>query len=160
MKIQDKNVVNIKYTLTDNDKNIIDKSEDGSFAFLIGAGNIIPGLENALIGKAQGDKFDVSIDPTDAYGEYNKDLIHKVPRAQFPPDMDIEAGMQFQGQTPDGQMTVVKVTEVQGDDVFVDNNHPLAGVQLNFAVEVTGIREASATELEHGHVHDSNEHHG
>ena len=160
MKIQDKNVVNIKYTLTDNDKNIIDKSEDGNFSFLIGAGNIIPGLESALIDKVAGDSFGVSINPADAYGEYNDALIHKVPRTQFPPEMDIEAGMQFQGQTPDGQMTVVKVKEVKGDDVMVDNNHPLAGVQLHFAVEITGVREASKTELEHGHVHDSNEHHG
>lgn len=160
MKIQDKNVVNIKYTLTDNDKNIIDQSEDGTFSFLIGTGNIIPGLENALIDKTSGDTFDVSIDPADGYGEYNEALIHKVPRTQFPPEMDIEAGMQFQGQTPDGQMTVVKVKEVKGDDIMVDNNHPLAGVQLNFAVEVTGVREASKTELEHGHVHDSNEHQG
>ncbi len=160
MKIQDKNVVNIKYTLTDNDKNIIDQSEDGTFSFLIGAGNIIPGLEQALIEKTTGDTFDVSIEPANGYGEYNDDLIHKVPRTQFPPEMEIEAGMQFQGQTPDGQMTVVKVKEVKGDDVMVDNNHPLAGVQLNFAVEVTGVREASKTELEHGHVHDSNEHQG
>jgi FKBP-type peptidyl-prolyl cis-trans isomerase SlyD len=112
MKIQDKNVVNIKYVLTDNDKNVIDKSEDGSFGFLIGAGNIIPGLENALMDKSAGDKFDVSIDPAEAYGEYNEQLIHKVPRTQFPPDINVEAGMQFQGQTPDGHMTVVKVKEV------------------------------------------------
>ncbi|MCF6320044.1 MAG: peptidylprolyl isomerase [Proteobacteria bacterium] len=160
MKIQDKNVVNIKYTLTDNDKNIIDKSEDGTFSFLIGAGNIIPGLEKALIDKVAGDTFDVSINPADGYGEYNDALIHKVPRTQFPPEMEIEAGMQFQGKTPEGQMTVVKVKEIKGDDVMVDNNHPLASTQLNFAVEVTGVREASKTELEHGHVHDSNEHNG
>jgi FKBP-type peptidyl-prolyl cis-trans isomerase SlyD len=159
MKIQDKNVVNIKYTLTDNDKNIIDKSEDGTFSFLIGAGNIIPGLEKALIDKSVGESFDVSINPADAYGDYNDALVHKVPKTQFPADMEIEAGMQFQGQTPDGQTTVVKVKEVKGDDVMVDNNHPLAGVHLNFAVEVTDVREASKTELEHGHVHDSNSHH-
>lgn len=160
MKIQDKNVVNIKYTLTDNDKNIIDRSEDGTFSFLIGAGNIIPGLEKALLDKKPGDTFDVSIEPAEAYGEYNDTLIHKVPRTQFPPDMEIEAGMQFQGQSAEGQMTVVKVKEVKGDDILIDNNHPLAGVQLNFAVEITGVREASKTELEHGHVHDSNEHNG
>ncbi len=159
MKIQDKNIVNIKYTLTDNDKNVIDKSEDGTFSFLIGAGNIIPGLENALIDKSVGDAFDVSINPEDAYGVYNDELIHQVPRTQFPPDIEVEAGMQFQGQTPDGQMTVVQVKEVKDDMVFVDNNHPLAGVQLHFAVEITDIREATKTELEHGHVHDSNEHH-
>ena len=159
MKIADKNVVNIKYILTDNKENVIDKSVDGSFSFLIGAGNIIKGLETALIGKTSGDKFDASIEPVDAYGEYNEALIHKVPRTQFPPDMDIQKDMQFQGQTADGQMTVVKVKEVKGDDIFVDNNHPLAGEHLNFAVEVTDVRAATKTELEHGHVHDSNEHH-
>lgn len=159
MKIQNDRVVSIKYVLTDNDKNIIDKSEDGKFSFLIGKGNIIPGLENALIDKSQGDIFDVQIESKDAYGEYNDELIHKVPRTQFPPDMEIEAGMQFQGQTAEGQTTVVQVKEVVDDNVMVDNNHPLAGVQLNFAVEVTGVREASKTELEHGHVHDGNEHH-
>lgn len=160
MKIQKNNVVNIKYTLTDNDKKVIDQSQDGNFSFLIGAGNIIPGLENALIDKKPGDIFDAQIEAVDAYGEYNKDFVHKVPRTQFPPDMEIEAGMQFQGQTPEGQQTVITVKAIEGDDVMVDNNHPLAGVQLNFAVEVTGVRKASKTELEHGHVHDSNEHHG
>ena len=160
MKIEDKSVVNIKYILTDNKKNVIDKSEDGSFSFLIGAGNIIKGLESALLGKDPGGKFDVSIEPADAYGEYNETLIHKVPRTQFPSDMDIKKDMQFQGQTADGQMTVVKIKDVEGDDIFVDNNHPLAGEQLNFAVEITDVRAATETELEHGHVHDSNEHHG
>jgi len=160
MKIENNKVVNIKYVLTDNDNNIIDKSEDGNFSFLIGAGNIIPGLENALQDKKSGDVFDVKIAAKDAYGEYNDTYIHKVPRTQFPPDIDVESGMQFQGQTPDGQKTVVKIKEVKGDDIFVDNNHPLAGVELNFGVEVTGVRDASKTELEHGHVHDSNEHHG
>ncbi len=159
MKIENNNVVNIKYKLRDNDGNVIDQSEDGNFGFLMGARNIIPGLENALLEKAIGDKFDVSINPVDGYGEYNDALIHKVPRTQFPPDIEITKGMQFQGQTAEGQMTVVSVKEVKGDDVFVDNNHPLAGVEVNFAVEVTAIREASKTELEHGHVHDSNEHH-
>ena len=159
MKIQNKNVVNIKYTLTDNDKNVIDKSDDGKFSFLIGAGNIIPGLENALIDKAVGDAFDVSINPEDAYGVYNEELVHPVPKTQFPADIEIEAGMQFQGQTPDGQTTVVKVKEVKEDTVFIDNNHPLAGVQLNFAVEVTDIREATKEELDHGHVHGPDGHH-
>ncbi len=160
MKITKDKVVNMKYVLTDNDSNIIDKSEDGNFSFLIGAGNIIPGLENALLEKSTGDVFDVKIKPQDAYGEYDDKLIHKVPRGQFPADMDIEVGMQFQGKTAEGHMTVVKVKEVKGEDVFVDNNHPLAGVELNFGVEVTGVRDASKTELEHGHVHDSNKHHG
>ncbi|MCF6288706.1 MAG: peptidylprolyl isomerase [Proteobacteria bacterium] len=160
MKIQKNNVVNIKYTLTDDNKKVIDKSQDGNFNFLIGAGNIIPGLENALLDKVAGDVFDVQIAPVDAYGEYNQDFIHKVPRTQFPADIQIEAGMQFQGQSPEGKMTVITIKEVNGDDIMVDNNHPLAGVHLNFAVEITGVREAAKTELEHGHVHDSNEHHG
>lgn len=159
MKIANNHVVNIKYTLTDNDNNVIDQSVDGSFSFIIGAGNIIPGLENALIDKAAGDAFKVSIKPEDAYGVYQDNLIHPVARTQFPPDIDIQVGMQFQGQTANGQMTVVKVKEVLADTILIDNNHPLAGVHLNFAVEVSGIRAATKTELQHGHVHDSNEHH-
>jgi FKBP-type peptidyl-prolyl cis-trans isomerase SlyD len=159
MKIANNNVVNIKYTLTDNDQNVIDKSEDGSFSFLIGANNIIPGLESALIDKVVGDKFDVKIAPADAYGEHNAELIHKVPRTQFPADVEIQAGMQFQGQAPNGQMTVVTVKEIVEDNVMIDNNHPLAGVELNFDVEVTDVREASETEIEHGHVHNENDHH-
>ncbi len=159
MKIANNNVVNIKYKLTDNDNNVLDQSDDGKFSFLMGAGNIIPGLENALVDRQIGDTFSVNIDPAEAYGEYKEDLVHKVPRTQFPQDIDIEVGMQFQGQTPDGHTAVVKVAKVTESDVFVDNNHPLAGVALNFDVEVTEVREASASELSHGHVHQAGDEH-
>ena len=158
MKISNNHVVKIKYVLTNNDKEVLDKSEDGSFGFLMGAQNIIPGLENALIDKEIGQTFEVQIPAAEAYGEHNEALLHSVPRTQFPEDAVIQTGMQFQGQTADGQMTVVTVKDIKGDQVVIDNNHPLAGVELNFSVEVTQIREATKVELEHGHVHDENSH--
>jgi FKBP-type peptidyl-prolyl cis-trans isomerase SlyD len=156
MNISNNHVVSIKYVLTNNENQVLDKSEDGKFSFLMGAQNIIPGLENALLEKAVGDTFDVKIPASEAYGEYSEDLVHAVPRTQFPQDIVIQPGMQFQGQTANGQMTVVTVKDIDGDNIIIDNNHPLAGVELNFAVEVTNIREASDVELEHGHVHDEN----
>lgn len=158
MKIANNHVVNIKYKLTNNDGDVLDQSEDGSFGFLMGAQNIIPGLENALLEKSVGDSFDVKIPPAEAYGEHNEALLHSVPRTQFPQDIVIQPGMQFQGQTAEGQMTVVTVKDIEGDQVIIDNNHPLAGVELNFAVEVTNIREATQVEIEHGHIHDENSH--
>ena len=153
MKISDKHVVTINYTLKDNDDNILDKSDDGSFCYLHGASNIIPGLEEALSGKSSGDAFSVTIPPEEAYGLHDEAKSQDVPRNMFPPEPEIEPGMQFNAQGPDGQTVVVTVKSVDGDTIVVDGNHPLAGVTLNFEVTVMDIRDATAEELEHGHVH-------
>jgi len=153
MKISDKSVVNINYTLTDNDGKVIDKSEDGSFAYLHGAQNIIPGLEKALEGKEVGDKVSVKIPPAEAYGERDEARIEEVPREMFPDDSEIKPGMVFHAQGPNGEVITVTVVEVGDKTVKIDSNHALAGVELNFDVEVVGVREAEAAELEHGHVH-------
>jgi FKBP-type peptidyl-prolyl cis-trans isomerase SlyD len=153
MRIEAQKVVTLNYTLTDNDGNVIDQSSNGSFVYLHGANNIIPGLENALEGKAAGDELKVSVEPAEAYGERDASKQQQVPREMFPQDVDIEPGMQFQAQGPNGESIVVTVAKVEDDNIIVDGNHPLAGVKLNFAVEVVGVRDASAEELEHGHVH-------
>jgi FKBP-type peptidyl-prolyl cis-trans isomerase SlyD len=153
MKISDKHVVTINYTLKDNDDNILDKSDDSSFCYLHGASNIIPGLEGALTGKSSGDQVSVSIDPEQGYGVREEARIQEVPRGAFPPDTAIEPGMQFHAEGPEGQALMVTVATVSDDAVTVDGNHPLAGVTLNFDVTIADIREASAEELEHGHVH-------
>jgi FKBP-type peptidyl-prolyl cis-trans isomerase SlyD len=153
MQITNNHVVTLHYILKDSDDNILDKSDDGSFCYLHGASSIIPGLENALIGKTSGDAFSVSIPPEEAYGLHDESKSQDVPREMFPPEHDIEAGMQFNAQGPDGQTVVVTIKKVEGDTIIVDGNHPLAGVTLNFDVTVTDIREATAEELEHGHVH-------
>ena len=158
MQIANKHVVTLNYTLKDNDDNVIDKSDDGSFCYLHGASNIIPGLENALSGKSSGDTFSVTIQPEDAYGIHDEAKSQDVPRSMFPPEQEIKAGMQFNAQGPDGQAVTVTVKSVDGETIVVDGNHPLAGVILNFEVIVMDIRDASAEELEHGHVHGPNGH--
>ena len=153
MQVKKNKVAVIDYELKDDDGNIIDKSEDGKFAYIHGTNSIIPGLEKAIEGKQAGDDLNVSIAPTDAYGERDLANIQKVPRNMFPEDIEIKPDMQFQTQTPEGHPLFIKVTAVEGDEIVVDGNHPLAGITLNFSVKVIDVRDASAEELTHGHVH-------
>jgi FKBP-type peptidyl-prolyl cis-trans isomerase SlyD len=159
MQISDKMVVTIDYTLKDDNGTVLDTSTEGNFAYLHGANNIIPGLENALTGKSAGDEVDISVSPAEGYGEHNETMIQAVPRDMFDSEQEIQVGMQFHAESPEGEMIVVTVTNVEDDDVTVDGNHPLAGVNLNFGVKVIDIREASEEEVEHGHVHGPDDHH-
>lgn len=159
MQVDKQKVVTIDYTLRDDSGNVIDSSEGGSFAYLHGADNIIPGLENALTGRSAGDELAVSVPPQDGYGLRDDDRSQVVPRDMFPSDTNIEPGMQFHAQGPDGQSLLVTVTEVGDDSVTVDGNHPLAGIGLNFQVKVVEVRDATAEELDHGHVHGPGGHH-
>ncbi len=154
MQIADNNVVTLDYTLTDDQGTVLDSSEGrGDFAYLHGASNIIPGLEKALTGKSVGDELEVHVEPAEGYGERTDELIQAVPRDMFETDQEISLGMQFHAQATSGQMVVVTVTEINDDTVTVDGNHPLAGTPLNFSVKVVDVREATADELAHGHVH-------
>lgn len=151
MAIQQNTVVSIHYTLTDDDGVQIDSSQGGEpLVYLQGASNIIPGLENALAGKAVGDALKVSIAPADAYGEYQDEMVQSVPREMFGEGQELEAGMRFQAQTDGGPVSVV-ITDVSEDSVSVDANHPLAGKTLHFDVEVTELRDATEAEIEAGH---------
>ncbi len=159
MQIANNSVVAIAYTLTDNDGQVIDTSAGGEpLVYLHGAQNIIPGLEKALVGKVVGDKLTVKVEPGEGYGEYNPQLVQVVPKHLFAGVEQVEVGMQFHAQTDHG-MQVVTIAAVEGDDITVDGNHPLAGVPLNFDVEVMSIRTASQEELDHGHVHGAGGHH-
>ena len=153
MHIENNRVVSLAYTLRDNDDNIIDQSDDGSFWYLHGASNIIPGLENALTGKTKGDELAVSVAPEEGYGEREQERIQDVPRDMFPPEQELASGMQFHAQSPDGHAVMVTITSIEGDTITVDGNHPLAGVQLNFDVRIMEVREATSEEIDHGHVH-------
>ncbi len=159
MKIADNHVVTLNYTLTDSQGDIIDQAQDSSFAYLHGAQNIIPGLENALTGKSVGDQFQVSIPPEQGYGARDENRVEDVPREMFPADEEINPGMMFHAQGPNGETITVTIVEVSEQTVKVDGNHALAGVDLNFDVEVMAIREAEAVEIEHGHVHGPGGHH-
>jgi len=159
MKVSENAVVVIDYTLTDNEGEVIDSSEGaGPLAYLHGMGNIITGLEEALLGKEAGDKVNASIEPAKGYGERQEDMKQEVPKELFGGIDNIEEGMQFQSETDDGPVMVTVVT-IGEEMITVDGNHPLAGVHLNFDVTIREVREASEEELEHGHVHGEGGHH-
>lgn len=153
MQIAENKVVTLNYTLKDNDGNVLDESSDGSFVYLHGALNIIPGLENALAGKAAGEELNVAVSPEEGYGMRDDARVEEVPKSMFENTGDIQPGMQFHAQGPDGETIVVTVAEIKEDVVVVDGNHPLAGAELNFDVKIVEIRDATSEEIEHGHVH-------
>lgn len=153
MTISTNHVVSIHYTLTNDAGEILDSSTGNDpLAYIHGIGNIIPGLEAALTGRALGDKFKVSIAPEDGYGLRDNEMMQNVPKSAFQGVDEILPGMQFQAQSPQG-MTLVTVVDVDGDEVILDGNHPMAGMTLHFEVEVADIRDATSEEMEHGHVH-------
>lgn len=152
--IGDNLVVSVHYKLTDDDANVLDSSEGSEpLAYLHGAGNIIPGLENALVGKVAGDSLKVRVEPAEGYGEIVPELIETVDIAAFQGVDSVEPGMAFEAQAPDGSVQRIVVKAVEGNDVTIDANHPLAGVTLNFDIEIVGVREATEEEIAHGHVH-------
>ena len=158
MSIGKDKIVSIDYTLTGDTGQVIDSSQGKPpLAYLHGAGNIIPGLEDALEGKSEGDNVKVTIQPDQAYGPKDQRLIQQVPKAAFQGVQEIQAGMQFQANTQQGPR-IITVIDVQGDQVTIDANHPLAGQTLNFDVNVVGVREATQEELTHGHAHGAGGH--
>jgi FKBP-type peptidyl-prolyl cis-trans isomerase SlyD len=154
LKIDNNSVVSIHYTLTDNEGNVIDSSIGKEpLNYLHGAGNIIPGLESELLGCEVGTKKTVTVAPEDGYGEIEPSLIQTLPQEAFSGVDAIEVGMEFHAQGPGGQVQVVVVTAVGDEGVTIDANHALAGKVLNFDVSVESVREATESEIEHGHVH-------
>ncbi|MFM9841089.1 MAG: peptidylprolyl isomerase [Cyclobacteriaceae bacterium] len=149
MQITKHKVASIHYTLTDNDGKILDSSDGREpLTYIQGIGNLISGMEEGLEGKLKGDKFNIKVSPEKGYGVKDDQLEQRVPRSAFG-DQEVKVGMQFQTN----QGGVVTVTKVGLSEITVDANHPLAGVELNFAVEVMDIRSATEDEIAHGHVH-------
>ncbi|MGZ4959877.1 MAG: FKBP-type peptidyl-prolyl cis-trans isomerase [Methylomonas sp.] len=158
MQITDNTAVSIHYTLTNNDGEQLDTSiGDEPLVYLQGAGNIIPGLEAALAGKNVGDRLNVTISPEQAYGAIDENMVQVVSRKMFE-GMEIEVGMQFHADVSYGT-GIITITEIDGEDVTIDGNHPLAGESLTFDVEVIDVRPATEDELSHGHVHGAGCHH-
>ena len=153
MKIVANAVVSIHYELSNVSGEVLDSSlEMDPLTYLHGTGGLIPGLEKALDGHGVGDKLSVDIQPDEAYGPVNADLIQAVPLSAFEGVEKVEPGMQFQAGG-DGQEQPVKVVSVSEDVVTVDANHPLAGEILHFDVTIEAIRAATEEELDHGHAH-------
>lgn len=160
MKIAKNAVVSLTYQLADADGTVIEKAGDPISYLHGGYDGIFPTVEEALEGKNVGDKFSVSMEPDDAFGEYEHELVRAEPRDMFP--KEVAVGMQFEGGAEgddDEDFMLYTVTEVTADEVTVDGNHPLAGKSLVFSGTVTGVRAASAEELTHGHVHGEGGHH-
>jgi FKBP-type peptidyl-prolyl cis-trans isomerase SlyD len=157
MQIAQDTVVSLDYTLTNDDGDVLDTSRDAEpLDYIHGRGQIVPGLENALAGRTTGDTFTVRLEPADAYGEHDPDLVQTAERAQFGGE-DPEVGLQVRAEGPDGDQ-VLTIVAVEGDVVTLDGNHPLAGVPLTFEIKVTGVRAATKQELAHGHAHGSGGH--
>lgn len=160
--IADNLVVTIDYTLRNDAGDILDTSKgDEPLSYLHGFGNIVPGLEAALTGKRVGETLRVSVPPAEGYGEHDPDGLQVVPRDAFPEGATIEIGDNFTAELEDDQFVTLWVVGVEGDEVKVDMNHPLAGETLHFEVEIVELRPANANELAHGHPHgrDGHAHH-
>lgn len=144
----------IHYTLTNDQGEVLDSSEGGDpLPYLHGARNIVPGLEKELTGMKVGGSKDVDVAPEEGYGVVNPAMIQTVARAQFPPEADVEPGVQFLMQGDNGQSMPIWVTKVENEMVTIDANHPLAGQTLHFAVTIAGVREATPSETESGYPH-------
>jgi FKBP-type peptidyl-prolyl cis-trans isomerase SlyD len=149
MQVEKNKVVSIHYTLKDDDGKMLDSSQGRDpLVYLHGNGNLISGMEEGLEGKQPGDKLDLKIPSDKGYGNRNDSLVQDVPKSAFG-EQEVKPGMQFNTQSGH----TVTVTNVGSENVTVDGNHPLAGMDLNFDVEVVSVREATPEELEHGHVH-------
>ena len=154
MIIKKYSVASIHYTLTDDDKNQLDSSDEKNpLTYLHGAGGIIPGLETELTGKSVGDKFKVTVTPEEGYGLLNPELLQDMPLSAFEGIADLSEGMQLQAEDENGNSQMIVVRTIKNDVVTIDGNHPLAGQTLHFDVSVASIRAATPEELDHGHVH-------
>lgn len=157
--VQNGVVVSMEYTLK-IDGEVIDSSEgQAPLEFLAGHKNIISGLESEMIGMKVGESKDVVVAPADGYGEYDEDAYLDVPSGQFPKDMKLEEGLELTVRDDSGQARYARIESIEGETVRLNFNHPLAGDELHFNVKVVNLREPTAEELDHGHVHQGGGHH-
>ena len=159
-RVEDDMIVSLDYTLRLNNDEIIDSSQGREpLEFIQGQGHIIPGLERELYGMEVGDEKRVAVAPGEGYGERDESRIQVVTRDAFPPDTELESGMGVQMQDPQsGQVFQGVISQIDGDNVVIDFNHPLAGETLLFDVAIAGLRPATSEELDHGHVHGPHGH--
>ncbi|WP_151447463.1 FKBP-type peptidyl-prolyl cis-trans isomerase [Lacisediminimonas profundi] len=159
MTIAQDTVVTLNYKLSDAQGNLIEESREPMVYLHGGYGNTLPKLEEALAGKNVGDKLDVQVEPEDAFGEYDSELVRIEARNRLPDPLEV--GMQFEGapDADDEESVIFTVTDIADDKVVLDGNHPLAGMALRFSLEVVAVRPASDEEKTHGHAHGPHGHH-
>ena len=155
MKIAENAVVTLEFKVYDNDTNELleDTKEVGPFFYIHGIGAFVPKIEEGLEGQERGFKTVMTLSPEEGYGEYDEELIEEMNKADFEEFDDIYEGMEFIADMDDGSEQQYVITSIEDDIVTADGNHPFSGRNLRFEVEVTGVREASEVELEHGHPH-------
>ncbi|MES9963694.1 MAG: peptidylprolyl isomerase [Candidatus Sedimenticola sp. 20ELBAFRAG] len=155
MQIEKYRVVVLNYIARDDSGDTIDSSDiDGPIRYIHGTEDLIPGLENALEGREQGERLTVDVPMEEAYGPRDENMVEAVPRANFEGVSEINPGMKFQTEMDDGTPMLVTVTAVDDKQVTVDGNHPLAGKNMSFELEIVEVRDATSEEIEHGHVHE------
>jgi len=160
MPIEANKVVTMNFTLTDETGNVLDSTDSGGpFSYISGKGMVLPKLEEAVSGMIIGTKKQLKLEAKDGYGEYNDDAVQAVRKENFPEDFVLEAGMEYMASNPDGVQMPFIITNVEEETITVDFNHPLAGKNLNFDLELLDVREATPEELSHGHVHGADGHH-
>ena len=153
MKISENKVVVLHYAVSDSEDTLIDSSYDHSpLSIIQGSGYLIPGLEDALIEHVVGDKFEVEVSAENAYGDRHDEFVQTVPKSMFESVEDLAVGSQLRATTDDGEQTVI-VIDVTDDEITVDGNHPFAGIDLKFEVDILEVCDATEDELKHGHVH-------
>lgn len=158
MHIAMNTVVSITYELRDTDGNILESTSEPVTYLHGGYDNIFPKVEEELHGKKVGDSIVLTLEPADAFGDYDEELVQIEPLSAFPVDK-VEVGMQFEGEDPSGDVVLYTITDIGDGKVVVDGNHPWAGERVNFKCTVTDIRPATKEEINHGHVHGAGGHH-
>lgn len=158
MHIAMNTVVSLTYELRDSDGNILEASADPVSYLHGGYDGIFPIVEEALQGKKVGESLSLTLEPNDAFGEYDEELVQIEPASAFPAE-NLEIGMQFEGEDPTGDVVLYTITDIADGKVVVDGNHPWAGERVSFKCTVTEVRPATKEEINHGHVHGAGGHH-
>ena len=157
MKIEKNTAVTVRFKVSELAGKLLDDGKQPTAYLHGGYGNVPPKIEEALEGQAAGYEVTLDLQPQDAFGEYDENLVQTIPKSQFPPG--VKVGGQLEGRDREGQTRAFLVKKIKGQEVFLDGNHPLAGTGLRFVVTVISVRAASEEEVKHGHVHGDGGHH-
>ena len=158
MQIAMNTVVSITYELLDSNGNVLESSKDPVSYLHGGYDNIFPRVEEELHGKSIGDTVEITLEPADAFGEYDEELVQMEPVSAFP-SKDLKVGMQFEGEDESGEVILYTITNIDDGKVIVDGNHPWAGERVLFKATIANVRKAGEEEVSHGHVHGAGGHH-
>ena len=158
MQIAMNTVVSITYELLDSSGNVLESSKEPVSYLHGGYDNIFPRVEEELHGKSIGDTVEITLEPADAFGEYDEELVQMEPVSAFP-SKDLKVGMQFEGEDESGEVILYTITNIDDGKVIVDGNHPWAGERVLFKATIADVRKAGEEEVAHGHVHGAGGHH-